>query len=130
MLRLSLFILLLSINSYAVSVLIAKEPFQFEEKLTTSKLRLVNIDKIRKSCIPLKLKDVQNNKYLTTHYINTNSIICERDVKLYKNESVTFKFGALEIEKKGKIVFENDEFIRIKKIDGSIEKIYKDGRLK
>ena len=36
----------------------------------------------------------------------------------------------LEIEKKGKIVFENDQFIRIKKDNGKIEKIYKDGRLK
>ena len=35
-----------------------------------------------------------------------------------------------KIEKKGRIIFENNEFIRIKNLDGTIEQIYKDGRLK
>jgi hypothetical protein len=32
------------------------------------------------------------------------------------------------IEKKGKVILENSEFIRIKNLDGTIEQIYKDGR--
>ncbi len=130
MLRLSVLIALLTINSYALTVVVAKEAFQFEEKISIKKLRLVNVTRIKKACVPLTLKDIQNNEYTTTHYINRNSIICKKDVSEYKNEAVTFKFGSLEIEKKGKIVFENDQFIRIKKADGKIEKIYKDGRLK
>lgn len=130
MLRLSICIALLTINSYALTVVVAKEAFQFEEKLSIKKLRLVNVTRIKKACKPLTLEQIQNNEYSTTHYINRNSIICQKDVKTYSDEGVTFKFGALEIEKKGKIIFENDQFIRIKKADGKIEKIYKDGRLK
>ena len=130
MLRLSFFIALLTINSYALTVVVAKEAFQFEEKVSIKKLRLANVTRIKKACKPLTLQEIQNNEYTTTHYINKNSIICKKDVREYKNEAVTFKFGSLEIEKKGKIIFENDQFIRIKKADGKIEKIYKDGRLK
>ena len=31
---------------------------------------------------------------------------------------------------KGKIIYENEEFIRFKNLDGTIEQIYKDGRQK
>jgi len=131
MLRLSLFICFLSVvNLQAMSVLVAKEPIMFEEKLSPSKLKLINVSSIKKACIPITLAQIQNNEYKTTHYINRNSIICQKDVEVYKDEAVVFDFGSIQIEKKGKIVFENDQFIRIKKADGTIEKIYKDGRLK
>ena len=130
MLKLSAVILFLTTNVFGISVLISKESIGFEQKIKASKLRLMTIPKLKKACNPLTLNQVQNNEYLSTHYINKNSVLCQKDVRVYKNESVVFKFGGLEIEKKGKIVFENDKFIRIKKENGKIEKIYKDGRLK
>ena len=128
-LRLSL-IFLFCTNLFSMSVLISKESIAFEEKLDPSKLRLANVKELKKSCIPLKLGQLQSNEYITTHYINKNTIICIKDVQDYKDNSVLFNFGGLQIERKGKIIYENDEFIRIKNLDGSIEKIYKDGRLK
>jgi hypothetical protein len=53
-----------------------------------------------------------------------------KDVKKSDNESIIFNFGGVKIEKKGKIIYENKDFIRIKNIDGTIEQIYKDGRIK
>jgi len=130
MLKLSLLIFFLTTNIFAISVLVPKEAIGFEQKIQASKLRLMTIPILKKACIPLTLKQVQNNEYISSHYINKNSVICQNDVRVYKKESVIFKFGGLEIEKKGKIVYENDKFIRIKKENGQIEKIYKDGRLK
>ena len=129
-LKLSLLCLLLSVNSYAISVLIAKESINFEEKIDSSKLIVQNVSDISKTCIPLKLSDIQKQDYVTTHFINKNTIICQKDVKDYKDTGVVFNFGGVKIEKKGKIIYENDEFIRIKNLDGSIEQIYKDGRIK
>ena len=129
-LKLSLLCLLLSVNSYAISVLIAKESINFEEKIDSSKLIVQNVSDISKACIPLKLSDIQNQDYITTHFINKNTIICQKDVKDYKDTGVVFNFGGVKIEKKGKIIYENDEIIRIKNLDGSIEQIYKDGRIK
>ena len=129
-LKRSLLCLLLSVNSYAISVLIAKESINFEEKIDSSKLIVQNVSDISKACIPLKLSDIQKQDYVTTHFINKNTIICQKDVKDYKDTGVVFNFGGVKIEKKGKIIYENDEFIRIKNLDGSIEQIYKDGRIK
>ncbi len=130
MLKLSILIFFLTTNVFGISVLISKEAIGFRQKIETSNLRLMTISKLKKACIPLTLKQVQNNEYRTTHYINKKSIICQNDVKIYKKESVVFNFGSLEIEKRGKIIYENDNFIRIRKENGKIEKIYKDGRLK
>ena len=130
MLKLSILIFFLTTNVFGINVLISKEAIGFRQKIEASKLRLINVPSLKKSCIPLTINQVQNNEYTSTHYINKNSIICENEVKVYKKESVIFKFGGLEIEKKGKIIYENEDFIRIKKENGKIEKIYKDGRLK
>jgi hypothetical protein len=129
-LKFSFLCVLLSVNSFAISVLIAKESINFEEKIDSTKLIVQNVSDISKACIPLKLSDIQKQDYVTTHFINKNTIICQKDVKDYKDTGVIFNFGGVKIEKKGKIIYENDQFIRIKNLDGSIEQIYKDGRIK
>jgi len=128
-LKLSLLFFLI-VNAQAVTVLISKEAINYEEKLTVKKLRIINVPNIKKACQPLSFNQIKTNEYITTHYINKNSIICKKDVKVYQDNSIIFNFGNFQIEKKGKIIFENAQFIRIKKEDGTIEKIYKDGRLK
>lgn len=129
-LKLSVLVFLLNINLFAVSVLVSKVAINFEEKLDSSKVVAQNVVEINKSCTPLTLSQLQNEEYITTHYINKNTIICIKDVKKYENESVIFNFGGVKIEKKGKVIYENSDFIRIKNIDGTIEQIYKDGRIK
>lgn len=129
-LKLSLFVLFFSIEIFATTVLISKEPIKFEEKIDSSKVKVQNISNLNKNCEPLTLSSLQNEEYITTHYINKNTIICTKDVKKQQNNIVIFNFGGVRIEKKGKIIFENNEFIRIKNLDGTIEQIYKDGRIK
>jgi flagella basal body P-ring formation protein FlgA len=129
-LKLSFLCLFLSINTFAIDVLISKDAIKFEEKIDASKLKLQNINEINKACIPLRLDEIQNEEYISSHYINKNTIICQKDVKKQNDEGIVFNFGGLKIEKKGKIIYENNEFIRIKNLDGTIEQIYKDGRTK
>ena len=129
-LKLSFLCLFLSINTFAIDVLISKDAIKFEEKINASKLKLQNINEINKACIPLRLDEIQNEEYISNHYINKNTIICQKDVKKQNDEGIVFNFGGLKIEKKGKIIYENNEFIRIKNLDGTIEQIYKDGRTK
>jgi hypothetical protein len=129
-LKLSFLVFLLNVNLFAISVLVSKVAINFEEKLDSSKVVARNVNEINKSCTPLTLSQLQNIEYTTTHYINRNTIICIKDVKKYENESVIFNFGGVKIEKKGKVIYENNDFIRIKNIDGTIEQIYKDGRTK
>lgn len=129
-LKLSLLSLIFTNCLFAVTVLVSKDAIKYEEKIDSSKVIKKEVESINKTCNPLTLQHLESNQFITTHYINKNVIICEKDVKLLENEGVVFNFGGVKIEKKGKIIFENSEFIRIKNLDGTIEQIYKDGRLK
>lgn len=129
-LRLSLIALFFKVNLFAVSVLVAKNNIKYEEEINASKVRIKNISSINKNCTPLSLSDLKDGIFVTTHYINKNSIICTKDVKTFSDNSIVFDFGGVKIEKKGKIIYENSEFIRFKNLDGTIEQIYKDGRIK
>ena len=129
-LKLNLLVFLFSVNLFATSVLISLKTIAFEEKIDTSKVRVEDVSDVNKFCVPLKISDLEENNYITTHHINKNTIICTKDVKKGDNETIVFNFGGLKIEKKGKIIYENKDFIRIKNSDGTIEQIYKDGRIK
>jgi hypothetical protein len=130
-LRLSFIVFLLTtINLFAVNVIVSSKTIAFEEKVDSSKIRSEEVSEINKFCIPLKLSDIEENNYIATHHINRNTVICMKDVRKSDNQSIIFNFGGVKIEKKGKIIYENKDFIRIKNVDGTIEQIYKDGRIK
>lgn len=90
---------------------------------------LKQVNTLSKNCTPLTLQELENAVFTASHYIFKDSILCSNDVIKYEKKSVIFDFGSLEIEHEGKIIYENDQYIRIKKQDGSIEKIYKNGRI-
>ena len=129
-LRLSFIVFILNLNLFATSVLVSKNSIAFEEKLDSSKVIVQDVSDINKSCVPLTLQDLETEDYITSHHINKNIIICTKDIKKYEAETIVFNFGGLKIEKKGKIIYENKDFIRFKNIDGTVEQIYKDGRIK
>jgi hypothetical protein len=110
-----------------IDVLVATKNIRLNDKLTQHNVKLQSIHLRDRSCTPLKLQSLLKDEYTAANYIIKGSVICTRNANKYEKQSVVFDFGTLEIEQEGKIIFENDEFIRIKKLDGSIEKIYKDG---
>ena len=124
-----LFILSFS-NVFAVDVLVAKSKIKYNERIKLNNLRLKQVNSVRKSCIPVTLNGLGQDYYISKHYINPGSIICEKDIKIYEKNSVVFKFGNIEIEKEGEVIGETKQYIRLKKPNGRIEKIYKNGSLK
>lgn len=129
-LKFSFFLIFLISNIYAVEVIISKDDLSFRTILTPKILEVKDAKTLPHNCLPLKIDDLKNNKYNTSKYIKKDQIICKDDVKKIEKKTVIFKFGNLEIETDGKILFENDEYIKIKKDNGKIEKIYKDGRVR
>lgn len=127
-LKLSFLSLFLSLHLFAISVFVTKDAIKYEEKIDASKLIEKDFETVPRTCIPISLEDLQNGDFVTTHHINKNSIVCQKDIKSTENNEIVFNFGGLEIVKKGKIIYENEEFIRFKNLDGTIEQIYKDGR--
>lgn len=131
MLRLkSLFILVLvSLNLYSIEVVVTNTKVNYKEKIDLNKLSSANVLSVKKFCIPITIKDLEANKYIAKRYLKRGTILCTKDIEEFSKKSVLFDFGTIEIEKEGKIIFENDKYIKIKKPNGKIEKIYKDGSL-
>ncbi len=131
MLKLSFFIFLffLATANASIDVLVAKKNIHYKSKIEIKDLTSKKVNFVKKDCVPLKLSDIDGKVYQALHYISKDSILCTRNVSLFEKKSVVFNFGAIEIEKNGEIIFQNDEYIRIKRNDGKIEKIYKDGRV-
>ena len=115
---------------FSIDVLVAKEKIKYKAKVKLSNLRLKKVKGVRNSCIPITINGLGNDHYITKHFINAGTIICEKDIKIYERNTVVFNFGNIEIEKEGKLIGETKRYIRIKKPNGRIEKIYKNGSTK
>jgi len=129
-LRLSFLYLVLNSYLFAIPVLMTTTALKYEQIVDKKKLIVKEVGSVSRFCEPLSLEEVEKNSFITTHHVNKNVILCKKDVKVAEDNEVVFNFGGLKIVKKGKIVYENSEFIRFRNPDGTIEQIYKDGRLK
>lgn len=133
MLKLKKLILLLLISThslFAIEVVITRSKINYHEIISLSKLAVSDVYKVKKNCTPLQISDFKSKKLLASRYLRKGTILCTKDIEEYKKSSVLFNFGSIEVERPGKVIFENDEYIKIKRVDGEIEKIYKDGRLR
>jgi len=129
MLKLSVLVLIFSIKLLAVEVLVTKSDINYKEEVNITKLYKTNVNSVKKFCKPVKESDFKNTNYRASRFLKKGIVLCTKDIDKDKNNSVLFDFGTIQIEKPGRIIFENDEYIRIKREDGKIEKIYKDGRI-
>lgn len=128
-LKFSFLLVLFSINLFAIEVVVVTSNIDFHETISTSKLAVSEVKSVRKYCTPLKISDFESNNLIAKRYLKEGTILCTKDIEENSKNKVLFNFGSIEVERPGEIIYENDEFIKIKKLDGKIEKIYKDGRV-
>lgn len=115
-----------SIVLATTKVPVAKLPINWKSRITSNNVQFKNISSVYKCKKYLNIDKVKSNKLRAKHYILKNKPICADDVYMEENKKVVFKFGSLEIEKDGEIIKETSKYIKIKNLDGTIEKIYKD----
>lgn len=107
---------------------ISKKVIHYKSKIYNKDILLVQVNKEFKCTKYLNLIDLKKNKYYAKHYIAKNKPICLKDVYVPEVNKVKFRFGNLEIEKEAELIKETKSYIKIKNLDGTIEKIYTDGR--
>jgi hypothetical protein len=98
----------------------------WKAKIDKKDYKLTNITERFKCKEYLDVIDLKMGLYRAKHYLLKNRPICLDDVYITKSSKVRFNFGTLQIEKEGEIIKETDKYIKIKNLDGKIEKIYKD----
>ena len=128
--KLSIVIILLlsSFIDAKVLVPIAKKSIKYKEKIFSYDVAFVPESKkyMCKKYIDMNL--LKQNRYYAKSFLRKGKPICLRNVTVARENIVKFKFGNLEIEREGTILNETDKYIKIKNLDGTINKIYKDGR--
>lgn len=124
------FVIIFSINLYSIDVIVANSKINYKEVISLKKLSSSNVLSVKKYCIPVSMNDIKQDKYFAKHYIRKGAVLCLKDIEKYTKNSILFNFGSIQIERNGKLIFENDKYIKIKRNDGKIEKIYKDGSIK
>ncbi|MEA3513102.1 MAG: hypothetical protein U9R37_05825 [Campylobacterota bacterium] len=106
---------------------VSNKIINYKNKIYSSDVRLIQINKKYFCKEYLDIKTLKENKYLAKHYIAKDKPLCKKSVYVPKSKKVKFKFGNLEIERDGEVIKETDNYIKIKNLDGTIDKIYKDG---
>ena len=107
---------------------IAKKSIKYKEKIFSYDVVFVPESK-KYSCKKyIDINLLKQNRYYAKSFLRKGKPICLRNVTVPTENSVKFKFGNLEIEQEGIILNETDKYIKIKNLDGTINKIYKDGR--
>ena len=104
------------------------KPIEYKDKVYSSNLKLLQANDKYKCDGYLDMVTLKKNKYYAKHYIGKNKIICLKDVYVPTIKKVNVQFGNLEIEKEAELIKETKSYIKIKNLDGTIEKIYTDGR--
>jgi hypothetical protein len=127
-------VLLLVLSSFLFGqrVVVATKVIQYKAKITKNDVQEIEYTrKISRSCEPVtSVEYLLNDDYRVTHYISKGRIICQKDVKAYVKKTVIFNFGSFEIEKEGEVIFENGSYVKIRRPDGRVEKIYKNGAVR
>jgi len=112
---------------------ISTQVINYKDLVDSQKYILVEVTKDNKSIYDIRCREyadidkLKKNKYRAKHYIAKNRAMCKKSLYIVPNNKINFNFGPLEIESFGKVIKETDQYIKIRKPDGKIEKIYKDG---
>jgi hypothetical protein len=115
------------LNAQYYDVLVANKDIKYKSIVTLNDIFSKQVSILPKRCIPIEKKDFLNIKLMAKHYIRSGRVLCVKDLKVDTQNRIIFDFGTMQIEKRGKIIFENKKYIKIQTPDGKIEKIYKDG---
>ena len=121
----SIFIILINLNS--TEILVSKNNINYKQLLDVDNLKLINIpNEIR--CTTFDKDLLKTNKYQAKRFIYKGRSICYKDVQKIVINRVKADFGNIEIQRNGKIISENNDYVKIKNYDGKIIKIYKNGQ--
>jgi hypothetical protein len=123
--KLFLFTILISFL-YADVALVSTKDLKFKQKLDYGDLKLQYFDK-KITCTMFDKQKLLNEQYQTIRYIPKNKPICNKDVKKVIDHKVRVDFGNIVIEKDGEFIGETKDYIKIKKSDGTVERINKNG---
>lgn len=105
----------------------AKKDIAYKSAVKIDDFMIKHVAEVSRVCIPVTKADLENNEFIARHYIRSGRVLCTRSIQEDTAQKVLFDFGTLEIERKAKVIHENDQYIKVRLPDGEIQKIFKNG---
>lgn len=120
--------LLLIISSvlFADIGLVSTKSIQFKQQLDYGDLKLQYFEN-KIHCKMFDKQKLLDQTYQAKRFIPAGKPICDKDVKVIVDHKVRVDFGNIIIEKSGEYVGETKDYVKIKKHDGTVERINKNG---
>lgn len=129
-LKLSIIIYLVFANFlFANKIVTAKKNINYKDIVKYEDVYIKEYAQTPPNCVLFDIEKLKSGEYIAKHFISKESVICDKDIEVYDGQKVLFNFGNIEIERKAKVIYENNEMIKIKEPNGNVEKIYKNGRI-
>jgi transcription elongation factor len=120
-------ILIFIVDLSAELILVSNKNINYKEIVNKDNLQLISSnDKI--NCTIFNTELLKDKSYQAKHFIFKNKAICQKDLKEVIVNKIEYDFGNIVIQRDGKVIGENKEYIRIKNSNGKVEKIYKNGQ--
>lgn len=117
----------ITLQADAIEVLVAKKDIPYKGNIHIDDFMQKKVAEVNRICIPVTIKDLEQNDFVARHFIRSGRILCTRSIKLDTAKKVLFDFGTLEIERKAKVIHENNRYIKVRLPNGEVQKIYKNG---
>lgn len=126
MMKLILFFLVGFTILFADIMVVSTKNIKYKQNLDYGDLKLEFTEK-KIHCTMFDKEKLLKNNYQAIRYIPKNKPICNKDVQEVVQHRVSANFGSIIIEKDGEYLGETNSYIKIKKSDGSVERINKNG---
>ncbi len=121
--------LLLLCSVYGKEILISTKDIPYHQILDYNNLINIKSDKNTR-CTMFDKQKLLKGTYQSKRYIIKGYPICNKDVQRTIKSKIRYDFGNIIIERDGKIIGQTKQYVKVKNSDGTVEKIYKNGRLK
>jgi hypothetical protein len=112
-----------------MEILVSPVDIKYKEHLNYDNLFKIQTNK-KIRCMPFDRNLLLKNEYEAKRYILKGKSICEKDVRITVKNKIRYDFGNMVIERSGKVIGENQKYIKIKDSNGKTYKIYKNGQEK
>jgi len=119
--------IIIIINLNASLILVSSKDIQYKELINSDNLKYLSSN-INLRCNLFDRTLLNKDKYQAKHFIFKNKPICTKDLQKVVINKIQYDFGNIIIQRDGKVIGENKNYIKIKNYDGTIVKIYKNGQ--
>jgi hypothetical protein len=119
--------ILLIVHLQADLILVSNKNINYKEIINKDNLELISSED-KSNCLMFNTEKLNKKQYQAKRFIFKNKAICEKDLEVTVINKIQYDFGNIIIQRNAKVIGENKDYIRIKNVNGKVQRINKNGQ--